>query len=305
MKKVQCFFVGKPRLRKSSPFTIVELLVVISIIGVLAAILMPALMSAKGKAREISCLSNLKQIGLANGLYESTYKRYVPFRNGTHPSGGQPWDSGQWWFGFRNDNTENWDVSKGLLVNYLDNKGKVLTCPQAKLLPIDGATGMNGGIGGYGYNATGVGSTAYFDGYTGADSTSCWDNGGLTSSQIASPAQTVMFADAANVKWGTTQLEEKAELTTPYSVYDVPVANLRCKKPAGSQMYGTMHFRHVDYSANISWVDGHASPEHMSFNWAWGGTQDADRKKLGLGMFGPQDNSMMDPWNNGIPETLP
>ena len=300
------FSVGNCKVRKSSTFTMIELLVVIGIIGTLAAILMPALMSAKGKAREISCLSNLKQIALANSLYESTYKRFVPFRNGTHPTGGAAWDSGQWWFGYRNDNTQKWDVSKGLLVNYLDNKGKTITCPQAKLLPIDGATSMNGGVGGYGYNANGVGSTAYLDGYRASDQTSCWDNGGMPSSQIASPSKTVMFADAANLKWGTTStLEEKAELTIPYSLYDVATDKLKCKKPAGSQMYGTMHFRHLDYTANVVWVDGHATPERMTFNWAWGGAQDSNREKMGLGMFGPQDNSMMDPWNNNVPDTLP
>ena len=292
----------------SNSFSLVELLVVVAIIGLLAAMLMPALMSSKKKAREISCVSNLKQLGLANILYESTFKRLCPFRNGTCASG-QPWNSGQWWFGFRNDNTENWDVSKGLLVPYLDKKGRTITCPQAELLPIDGATGMNGGVGGYGYNSYGVGSTAYFDGYGssgGLDSSTCWDNGGLKSTQIKSPSETVMFADAANLKWGTTDtLEEKAELTTPYSLWNVAVDKLACKKPGGSKMYGTMHFRHPGKTANIVWVDGHVEGKQLSFSWAWGGTDDSNRKALGLGMFGPQDNSKMDPWGGGVPDTLP
>lgn len=288
----------------ATSFTLVELLVVIGIIAVLAGMLMPVLLSSKGKAREISCVSNLKQMALANTLYEGTYKRFCPFRNGTC-STGNAWDSGQWWFGYRTDNTRNWDVSKGLLVPYLDKKGRTITCPQAKLLPIDGATGMNGGVGGYGYNSYGVGSTAYFDGYGSSDSVSCWDNGGLKSSQIKAPTETVMFADAANLKWGTTDtLEEKAELTTPYSLWNVPVNKLKCAKPAGSKMYGTMHFRHPGKTANIAWVDGHVSGKQLSFSWAWGGTDDANRKALGLGMFGDKDNSKMDPWRD-VPETLP
>ncbi|MCK5843626.1 MAG: DUF1559 domain-containing protein [Victivallales bacterium] len=295
---------GESKIHVVEEFTLVELLVVIGIIGILAGMLLPVLLSTKDKAREISCVSNLKQIGLANILYEGTFKRFVPFRNGTC-STGNAWDSGQWWFAYRTDNAQNWDVSKGLLVPYLDKKGRTITCPQAELQPIEGATGMNGGVGGYGYNAYGVGSTAYFDGYGGSDSASCWDNGGLKSTQIKAPALTVMFSDAANLKWGTTDtLEEKAELTTPYSLWNVAVDKMRCAKPAGSRMYGTMHFRHPGKTANIAWVDGHVANKQLSFSWAWGGTDDANRKALGLGMFGPQDNSRMDPWGD-VPETLP
>ena len=92
-------------------FTLIELLVVIAIIAILAAILFPVFARAREKARQSTCLSNIKQISLGNLMYTQDYDEMtVIFSQG--PSGGNP----QWHY---------------LIEPYLKNTN-IFVCPTQK-----------------------------------------------------------------------------------------------------------------------------------------------------------------------------
>jgi prepilin-type processing-associated H-X9-DG protein len=117
------------------------LLVVIAIIAILAAILFPVFAKAREKARAISCISNLKQIGLALAMYRSDYDEmncYYRFCNSANPSATGYYPPDVWWAPY-DPSKQPTDLSApgpnystGLLYPYIKNV-QIFKCPSDNL----------------------------------------------------------------------------------------------------------------------------------------------------------------------------
>lgn len=97
-------------------FTLIELLVVIAIIAILASMLLPSLSKTREKVKQITCGSNLKNIGLATHSYTSDYNDYLPFGFDTVLTG---------WSGYGTVNTPAWYYQVAPYLNVPQRTGSV------------------------------------------------------------------------------------------------------------------------------------------------------------------------------------
>jgi prepilin-type N-terminal cleavage/methylation domain-containing protein/prepilin-type processing-associated H-X9-DG protein len=159
-------------------FTLIELLVVIAIIAILAAILFPVFAQAREKARQTTCASNLRQLGLAAMMYSQDYdQRYVP------------------WYG---DGTSQGAIATGrglgwssILLPYVKNE-QMFSCPSDGIKRTDAKAGkrsytMNGDW--YSPDQRGLSRSYTTDKGTGPPL------GGYSESELEQPASTIMFCD--------------------------------------------------------------------------------------------------------------
>lgn len=156
--------------RKKAGFTLIELLVTIAIIAILAAMLLPALSSARKKAQALNCQSNLRQLSVTTFLYCQDNNDYLPFA----------------WYDDSDASGNNFFALLTPLLYHVDFDGygdfesKVFTCPKRMTEPLVGQNPMRIS---YGMNANN--SIAFPDPHT------------RRLAAVPNPAGTLLMADIA------------------------------------------------------------------------------------------------------------
>jgi type II secretory pathway pseudopilin PulG len=148
-------------------FTLIALLVVIAIVAILAAILFPVFSRAREKARQVSCLSNVRQQGMAMAMYVSDWEAYPMYSSGPFAPDPSGYPMYFRWY--------------DQIYAYTRN-AQLFVCPT---VPRKFAFGQAGRNIVYGYNYQ----------YLGNSRANCW-NVPVTESQIQTPSHTIAIADS-------------------------------------------------------------------------------------------------------------
>jgi prepilin-type processing-associated H-X9-DG protein/prepilin-type N-terminal cleavage/methylation domain-containing protein len=259
---------------KRKAFSLIELLVVISLIALLIAVLLPALALSRSQGRGVICKSNLRQLFLANiGYATENDGYYVPAAPDITSSQGGNYR----WHGVRSSPDEPFDPTKGPLAAYLAD-GRVKQCPERVDFVKDGTWNENfeKGCGGYGYNHIYLGSRQWQGQAIG------WETTGTT--EVARPTETLMFADTA--------MSNSQSYLIEYSFAEPPFYVYKGEPVTSFYLSPSIHFRHRG-RANVGWADGHAD-SHRMVDSDDKNVYGVDSAEMKLGWFQPIDNSLFD-----------
>jgi len=122
-------------------FSLVELLVVIAMVGVLSALLLPALNRAKSRAAGITCLNNVRQLGLAWILYSDDHEGRLPYNLGGDSTRGTVttktnlnWVNNVLTWELDSDNTNLLTITEASLAPYANRSVRIYRCPSDNIL---------------------------------------------------------------------------------------------------------------------------------------------------------------------------
>jgi prepilin-type N-terminal cleavage/methylation domain-containing protein/prepilin-type processing-associated H-X9-DG protein len=132
---------GRGKTEDLAAFTLIELLVVVAIIAVLAGLLLPTLSRAKGKAKEVKCMSNVKQLTLAWTLYADEHEGRLINNHGKPETKArrQTWANNVQDWGNSDDNTNTLYLTDSPLGPYTSRSAEIFKCPSDRALAANGA----------------------------------------------------------------------------------------------------------------------------------------------------------------------